>query len=349
VTAVVDTPTHKIAPGAALAALEAGDFSGPILLQSLLLRDEQQERLFALARQRREACFPARKVEVRSVIEVSNVCRQRCNYCSIGAKADRHAYTIRYEDFLELADHLYEKGRRVLLIQSGENAAQEFVDHVARCVAGLTERHPDMVQILCIGNLDPEQYRQLKQAGADRYIMKFETSNAALYERWKPRDTLANRLACLESLLDLGYQVGSGNMIGLPGQSVEDLVSDLQLLGRYPLAMASCTVFIPGEESNYRDEPMGDLDLTVNLLALIRILFPDRLIPTTSSLEKAQRGGQYRGLMAGANTVTIHDGTPDRLKHLFPIYSSRRFAPPDEHIAAIVKKAHLTFAPGALR
>ncbi|MFC1453483.1 radical SAM protein, partial [Verrucomicrobiota bacterium] len=252
-------------------------------------------------------------------------------------------------DFISLADHVYGKGRRVLLVQSGENDDEEFVEHVCRCIRALKREHEDMILILCLGNLERDQYARLREAGAERYILKFETSNPDLYSRWKPRDTLVRRLSCIEALLDVGFALGSGNMIGLPGQTLEDVISDLELLARYDLAMSSCTVFIPGEDSNYRDEPKGDLDTTLNMMALMRIMFPDRLIPTTSSLEKARKGGQLLGLMAGGNTVTIHDGTPEEVKHLFPIYSTKRFAPTQEHIESLVQKAGLRLSPGAMR
>ncbi len=111
----------------------------------------------------------------------------------------------------------------------------------------------------------------------------------------------------------------------------------------FKLTMISTSVFIPGEDSNYRDKPKGDLDITLNYTALMRILYPQMLIPSTSSLEKAKEGGQYLGLMAGANTVTIHDGTPLELKRYYPIYSVNRFIPNENYIKDIVMKAHLHF------
>lgn len=323
--------------------IEGGDFSREILLAALQLRGREQEDLFSLARKRRDQHFPDRSVQVRSVIEISNICQQGCNFCNIGQRSDQR-YTISREAFVEMASFLYAKGRRYLLIQSGENSSQKFVDHVTDCVGSLKNRFPDMTMILCLGNLPESHYRQLKEAGAESYILKFETSNALLYHELKPRDTLERRLSCIESLLRVGFKVGSGDMVGLPGQTRDDLINDLLLLGKYDLSMQSCTVFIPGESSKYCKEPMGDLDLTLNMLAVMRIMYPHRLMPTTSSLEKPRHDGQYLGLMAGANTVTYHDGTPEELKHLFPIYSIKRFTPQGEHLANIVHKAGLSLS-----
>jgi biotin synthase len=326
-----------------LRRLEENDYGRENLAEALQLRGKEQEELFALARRRRDRSYPDRTVEVRSVIEISNVCRQRCNFCGIGEGSDER-YTISRDVFLATVSFLYAKGRRFLLIQSGENGSREFVAHVTDCLLELKSRFPDMAVILCLGNLEEAQYRQLKEAGAESYILKFETANDTLYRELKPRDTLKRRLACIESLFRVGFKVGSGDIVGLPGQTLDDLVDDLLLLGKYDLSMQSCSVFIPGERSKYRDEPMGSLDLTLNMMALMRIMYPRRLMPTTSSLEKPRPEGQYLGLMAGANTVTCHDGTPSELKQLFPIYSGKRFTPAGDHLAQIVHKAGLSFS-----
>lgn len=336
------------APVPFVAALRAGDYSRQNLRQALQCRGETQQQLFALARERRRAAFPREQVEARSVIELSNVCQQACNYCSMAKGSDIKRYIMGLPEVLELADHLYSCGRRVLLLQSGENNSKNYLRFVTECVGGIKQKHPDLTIILCMGNYSREEYRQLRDAGADRYVLKFETSSPTLYARWKPSDTLAERLRCLELLLELGFQVGSGNMVGMPGQTLDDLVDDLLFFGRYPLAMMSCTVFIPGDHSNYRNEKMGDVELALNSIALMRIMYPHLLMPTTSCLQQAKPDGQYWGLMAGANTVTIHDGTPARLKKLFPIYSSNRFTPNREHFAQTLHRARLTIAPGAL-
>lgn len=264
-----------------LRALAEPDLRPEVVRRALLFEREEQDRLFALARARRLQAFPAGAAEVRSVVEVSNVCVQRCDYCGMG-KPESPKYQISQAEFVEVAAHLYAGGRRVLLLQAGENRSPAFVDHVCKCVSAAAGRCPELRFIVCIGNLDRDQYRQLRDAGVDRYILKFETSNAALYARMKPRDTLAARLACLEDLLNLGFQVGSGNIVGLPGQTLDDLVADVLFAGRYPLAMVSCSVFIPGEGSRLHDQPAGRVDWALNTIALLRILYPQRLIPTTS-------------------------------------------------------------------
>jgi biotin synthase len=327
--------------------IEKGSRRRDVLASALQLRGAAQQQLFALARRRRDECFPTRRVQVRSVIEICNICRQRCKYCNMGERMKRQRYLITLDKFLELVAFVYAKGRRHLLVQSGENGRQDYVDHVTRCVREVRSRHPDLYLILCLGNLKESQYRQIRKAGAESYILKFETSDPKLYHELKPRDTLARRLSCLRSVIRTGFAAGSGNMVGLPGQTVDTLVGDLLLLGKHDLAMQSSTVFIPGEDSKYCNKPIGDLGMTLNMLALMRILYPDRLIPSTSSLERAGEDGLYLGLMAGANTVTVHDGTPKHLKHLFPIYSTKRFTPQDHHVESAVRRAGLILGNGA--
>jgi biotin synthase len=345
---VLETPSTERGSGL-IAALEGGDFSRAVLREGLLARGELQQEMFALARKRRDEHFPDKEVEARSVVELSNVCQQGCHYCSMAKGSGIKRYVMKYDAVIEMADFLYERGRRVLLFQSGENQAKPWVDSVIRAVTEIKQRHPDFEIILCLGNLTDQQYIDLKKAGGDRYIIKFESSRPDLYHEWKPTDTLEQRLRCIRILAEVGFKVGSGNMVGMPHQTLDDMVDDLRLLGEYTLTMNSCTVFIPGEACGYRDQPQGDIEYAFNTMALMRIMHPDRLMPTTSCLEKLRPGGQYQGLMAGANTITIHDGTPDNFKAMFPIYSTNRFTPDNNHLLTAVQKAGMTISTHPLQ
>ncbi len=331
-----------------LDSFKKGRFEKRHVIEALLFKGEAQERLFLLARKKRAEFFPSEEVEVRSVVEISNVCRQECNFCNINALSGLKRYTINRNDLMKSVAYVYARKRRVLLLQSGENRSEPYVDYVSRCVHDIKSSFGDMIIILCMGNLSYAQYKQLREAGTDRYIIKFETSNPELYKQIKPGDSLKKRLTCLSMLHKLGYSTGSGNMIGLPGQSINDIAKDLLLIGSLKLKMASTSIFIPGEVSAYRDWPAGDVNVTLNYTALLRIKYPALLIPTTSSLEKAKKNVQYLGLMAGSNTVTIHDGTPPKLKKYFPIYSLKRVTPDEKYIRRIISRAALKTAPGAL-
>lgn len=321
-----------------------GSLSKDLLCEAILFKGKESKELFKLARQRLRECFPTGEAEIRSVIEVSNICQRQCNFCNINSYANGgKKYVIGYKEFMEIAGHIYGRKRRVILIQSGENRSQKYVDHICRCVSGIKQRFHDLTVILCLGDLSHKQYKQLRDSGADRYILKFETSNPVLYKKIKPDSSLEERIACIEMLIELGFDVGTGNIIGLPGQGIKDLAEDLLLISKFKLTMASSSVFIPGESSNYKDEPAGDLGIALNYMALMRIVYPWLLIPSTSSLEKAGKGGQFLGLMAGANAITVHDGTPAGLRKYFPIYSTNRFAPQEKYIKKIAARSGLTF------
>lgn len=319
----------------------AGETRDDSVKAALHARGAAQEQLFEIARAARLQGFPDRRAEIRSVVEVSNICKQRCNYCNIGCEETKK-YVIPANDLLDIASFLYrERGRRVLLLQSGENKDRRFVSNFIGACAAIKDKMPDIELIGCIGNLSYEQYRQMRQAGVERYLLKIEASRPALYEAVKPNDTWSERLQCLDDLAELGFKVGSGIIVGLPGQTDEDLLADLRFLSERNLHMVSASVFIPGHNTVYEHMPCGDVETTLNFMALLRIANPTALMPTTSSLEKLKPDGQFLGVMAGANTVTIHDGTPQELQHLFPIYDDKRYRPNDDYLRAIVERAGL--------
>lgn len=319
------------------------------LFQALAARGAEQAELFAHARARRDASFPSRRVEVRSVLETGNTCVEKCRFCAIPDTARANRYILSLDSFQSIVSHLYANGRRVLLLQSGEDRSPSFIELMCRCVEWARQAWPDLTLILCFGNLRPAQYKRMREAGGDRYILKFETSNPKLYETIKPGSSFAHRIECLEQLFELGFGVGTGSIIGLPGQTDADLVEDLKFVAKYGkrLMMVSASIFVPGAGTAYANEPMGDIDRTLNVMALLRILLPHVLMPTTSSLEHARTDGQLAGLMAGANTVTVHDGTPQELKALFPIYSELRITPREERLRRIVQAAGLQFGAHA--
>lgn len=314
-------------------------FTKETLTDALNLTGSFQEELFFMAQQKRLEAFPDNHVQVRSVIEISNVCRQRCRYCAIGGKDQSLNYTLDANTIGLLIGYLYEKGRRNVLLQSGENVNESFVSDVESAIMDAKVKYPDLRIILCMGDLTYDQYERLHKAGATDYILKFEASNESLFKYCKPNDTLSNRLECIENLHQIGYRIGSGNIVGLPKQTIEDLVDDLLLIHKLPLSMNSATIFIPAENSDFAKEPAGNPIHTLNMMALMRIMNPQRLMPTTSSLEKMIPDGQFLGLQAGANTITIHDGTPEDLQQYFPIYSAKRVRPQMDHFRDILERA----------
>ena len=322
------------------------DLDRQAIADILLWRGEKQEKLFLEARKARAKHFD-NAVELRSVIEVSNICRQQCLYCTMGKQKEVKPFTLSEEKILHTIDFLYEsRGRRTILLQSGENPDPQFIDLLSNVCFSVRDRYPDVEVALCLGNLPDEQYERLFFAGARRYILKFETSSPRLYSWYKnERDSLENRLSRLQALQDIGYRIGTGNIVGLPEQTLDDVVNDILLTQRFELSMVSATVFIPNERSAFAGRRQGDLELALNAIALLRLLNPRCLMPATSSLERAEEGGQLRGLLAGCNTLTIHDGTPPERRADFPIYSDSRFRPQTEFCMDLVNRSNMICRP----
>ncbi len=312
-----------------------------VLKKVLLSREAEQEKLFAIARKVRDEQFPSLEVEIRSVVEIGNCCRQRCQFCENGTIPYRSNFRLDTTKLTEAAVHAYQLGRRVIVIQSGETASQAFVEPLCRSVESIKLLCPDMQVILSQGSLKPHQLHQLKKAGTDRYILKFETSNSELYRKLKPRDSLLRRLERISLLTSLSFVVGSGNIVGLPGQSLDDIIDDLLFVAHSQWPMVSASVFVPGRGTALAEEPAGSVELTLNVMALLRILVPKAYIPTPSSLEHLQPGGQLRGLMAGANTVNVQDDALRMNRENRPLDSSGRFTPDQKHLVEIVSAAGL--------
>ena len=310
------------------------------IIRALQAGGNEQKRLFARARDVREEVF-AKKVEVRSVIEYSNICEQTCNFCGINARSGIKRYILHNENVMKRVERLYNLGRRVIMFQTGETRSNRCFESLYSLLKRVKEKHPNLTMICCLGNLSEEKYKKLKDIGIERYLLKFETSDPKLYRKVKPSDNLKNRLAHIGRLKKLGFQVSSGNILGLPGQSLGSIADDLLFLKKLDIPMVSTSVFIPNDMSRYAACPPGEINMALNFMAILRVMCPETLIPSTSSLELLINDGQYLGLTAGANAITLHDGTPKSEEDQFVIYKKVRYKPRDV-LFDTVKKAGLT-------
>lgn len=305
------------------------------------LLDAPLEALFARARDARRAVF-GEAARMRGVVEISSHCRKDCFYCGMrrsNRKLERFR-APRADEVLEAVRAVAEAGLSTVLIQGGEDP---------RCDRLLEEALPriraelGLRVILNVGERPRAQLARFRQAGADGYLMKFETSDADLYERITG-SPLADRLRCLGWLQELGFQVGVGNIVGLPSQTPESLAGDLRLACELRPDFVSASPFIPNDDTPLEGEPAGALEAVLRVLAAYRILLPQALIPTVSALEKLAPGGQARGLEAGANVITANL-TPPHWRDRYVIYSPRRFVVSLDHARATVARAGLAFDP----
>lgn len=316
------------------------------IMRALLFRGKDQQSLFRYARQTRDEIF-SKWVEVRSVIEYSNICQQECNYCGMSNHSGLKRYILSNEDVIENVDALYRNGRKVIMVQTGEFYSRDYFDNLCFLLKEIKERYGDLTLICSLSNLPRRNLEKLRKIGVERYLLKFETSDADLYRKVKPSDTLENRIAHIIMAQEVGLQVSSGNITGLPGQTLTSLADDLLLIKKLKLSMGSTSAFIPNDLSSYAHFPAADIHMVLNFMAILRLLCPSMLIPATSSLELLVKDGQYMGLMAGANVVTAHDGTPSHDEDRFVIYRSNRHKPRDI-LLTIIRKAFLEPFTGSL-
>jgi len=212
-------------------------------------------------------------------------------------------------------------GFGTVVLQSGEDEWWS-AERLASLVSEIKSRTA-LAVTLSVGEREEWEYRLWREAGADRYLLKHETANRELYQRLHPGASFENRARCLDTLLDLGYQVGSGCIVGLPGQTPEILVEDLRFLESRQFHMTGIGPLIPNPSTPLAASPVGPVPLTLSMMSLIRILIPDIMLPATTALETAAPGARLQALRAGAN-VLMPNLTPRQFASLYEIYPGKR-------------------------
>lgn len=271
------------------------------LLTTLTPDDEQM--LYAVAREVREQHY-GREVYLRGLIEFSSWCRNDCRYCGLrrsNARAER--YRLSEEQILDCCDKGYNLGFRTFVLQSGEDPYYSD-DLICGIVRNIRAAHPDCAVTLSIGEKSRASYEAYFAAGAERYLLRQETSNPWHYRQLHPAElSIANRKRCLKDLMDIGYQVGCGIMVGTPHQTWDFVLEDLYYMKALQPHMVGIGPFIPHKDTPFCDEPRGTLEDTLHLLAVIRLMLPDVLLPATTALGTIHPLGRELGLKAGANVV----------------------------------------------
>ena len=289
----------------------------------LWARGETQEALHERALAAARSRF-GRNVFIRAVVEASNFCRENCVYC--GMRRDNHSldrYRARHDQLAELLVHHRPAAVTDVNIQTGEDpvAVREVVIPLIETL----RRETPLGVSVCLGTLNASLYDELQAAGANIYILKFEIAGEKLYARTQAPGTLQERTDHIRLLAGRGWKVSSGFIAGLPGQTERDLLANFVLARQLPLAGCSVSPFIPGESTPLAAAPAADIDLTLNCMALLRLMQPDWVIPAVSALHLAEPGSGYRrGLRTGANLVTINL-TPSDLRADYLLYKRDRY------------------------
>ncbi len=241
-------------------------------------------------------------VHLRGLVEFSNHCARNCHYCGLRAgNRGLPRYRMEEGEILESAREAKDNGCGTVVLQSGEDPGFP-TDRLCRVVEAVKSR-TGLAVTLSVGEKTRGEYRLLRDAGADRYLMRFETSDPFLFERMKPGSTLEARLERLGWLRELGFQVGSGALIGLPRQTLPMMASDLLLLQRLDLDMIGVGPFLPHPETPLRDAEPGNIDVTMRYLALLRLMNPQAHLPATTAMGTLHPRGREWALQRGANVV----------------------------------------------
>lgn len=291
-------------------------------LSALLETDEFDQKLFAAADAVRREIY-GDEVYIRGLIEFTNYCKNNCYYCGIrrdNRNADR--YRLSKDEILECCGEGFELGFRTFVLQGGEDPY--YTDElICDIVSGIRKNYPECAITLSMGEKSKESYQAFFDAGANRYLLRHETADEVHYRKLHPNSmSLDNRKECLFNLKEIGYQVGSGFMVGSPYQTTENLVSDLRFLQKLSPDMIGIGPYINHADTPFANFENGSFELTLRLISVLRLMFPYALIPSTTALGTISPIGRELGLKAGANVV-MPNLSPVSVRKLYSLYENK--------------------------
>lgn len=285
----------------------------------ILRDDSKNEWLLSLAnRFRRENVGD--EVHLRGLIEFSNICKSTCKYCGLRCENKNiERYRIQPEDIIFYAQKAVDMGYKTIVLQSGED---KFFSKDVMCEIIKEIKKLDVALTLSIGERSFEEYKAFRDSGADRYLIRIETTDRNLYSQMHPNMGFDNRVRCLKDLKALGFETGTGCLVGLPGQTVESLADDILFFKEIGADMVGIGPFIAHPDTPLKDEPNGDFILALKVMALTRILLPDINIPATTAMETLNPNGRIIALQSGANVV-MPNVTVTEFREKYEIYPGK--------------------------
>lgn len=285
-------------------------------------RDNPSGKLLGAARAERDGNY-GKRIFVRGLIEFTNYCKNDCYYCGIRrGNKNAHRYRLTREQISDCCAEGHRLGFNTYVLQGGED--NYFTDKImCDIIYDIKEKYPECAVTLSIGEKSRESYKAYKDAGADRYLLRHETANNNHYSKLHPSCmSLENRKNCLYTLRELGYQVGAGFMTGSPYQTDETLAEDLLFLKELEPHMVGIGPFIPQHDSPFANEKGGTLNLTLTMLALVRLMLPKTLLPSTTALGTIAPNGREKGFDAGANVV-MPNLSPVGVREDYALYDNK--------------------------
>lgn len=285
---------------------------------SALLNRENFDDIFAYADDIRRQTV-GDEIQVRGLLEFSNYCKRSCCYCGLNSTNKTvKRFRMTSDEIIETALEAHRVGYQTIVLQSGEDSffTTEILGEIIREI----KKTGISITVSC-GELSDSDYQYLRECGADRYLLKHETAECDIYSALHPCGTLEQRVHCLKTIKRLGYETGSGFMIGLPGQTTDTIAADLLLLREIGCDMAGIGPFIPHPDTKLADLPSGSTELTLRAVALARILLPHCNLPATTSLGVVDSAQKNKVFSCGANVI-MQKITPNCYKRLYEIYPS---------------------------
>lgn len=285
----------------------------------ILSDDRQNDELFSLANSVRQE-YVGDEVHLRGLIEFSNICKCQCKYCGLRSpNKSIERYRINPEDIVLYAKKASDMGYKTVVLQSGED---EYYSQDIMCEIIRKIKEFDVAVTLSIGERSYDDYKAFKDAGADRYLIRIETTDRELYKQMHPNMDFDNRLRCLKDLKTLGYEVGTGCLVGLPNQTIESLADDILFFKEINADMVGIGPFIAHPQTPLKDVPNGNFTLALKVMALTRILLKDINIPATTAMETLNPNGRVIALQSGANVV-MPNVTTTEYRAKYEIYPNK--------------------------
>jgi biotin synthase len=285
----------------------------------ILKDDSKNDWLFSLADKVREENV-GNEVHLRGLIEFSNICKCQCKYCGLRApNKELERYRICPDDIILYAKKATEMGYRTVVLQSGED---EFYSRDVLCKIIEEIKKFDVALTLSIGERTFEDFKAFKDAGADRYLIRIETTDKNLYKNMHPNMDFDNRIRCLKDLKKLGYEVGTGCLVGLPNQTIDSLADDILFFKEIGADMVGVGPFIAHPHTPLKDYENGTFELALKVMALTRVLLKDINIPATTAMETLNPNGRIIALQSGANVV-MPNVTTKEFRAKYEIYPNK--------------------------
>lgn len=292
-------------------------------IELLVNRDDEVREFLRSAAQEIATANYGHDIFLRGLIEYSNTCKNDCYYCGIRkSNYNVERYRLSPEEILQCCEIGYQIGLRTFVLQGGEDPY--FTDDmVCEIISSIKSNYPDCALTLSLGEKERESYERFYAAGADRFLLRHETADEEHYRKLHPEPlSLENRMRCLETLKDVGFQIGAGFMVGSPGQTYDTMASDFEYLKKLNPHMIGIGPFIHHKDTPFRDEADGTLELTLFCLSILRIMFPKALMPATTALGTIDSTGREKGVLAGANVI-MPSLSPDGARNKYLLYEGK--------------------------